>query len=117
MAMGGNNEGAVAERGRGGGGTGKDVSGAVAKYRRSRGRYAGCEGTGLSREITQGLTPLRKNGRRNSNSSYVIQSHMAQKPMLRGEVGARALRVRSVSREEAWASAGVRGALGGWVLV
>ena len=29
-----------------------------------------------------------------------------------GEVGARALRVRSVSREEAWASAGVQGA---WV--
>ena len=29
----------------------------------------------------------------------LIQSHMAQKPMLRGEVGARALRVRSVSRE------------------
>jgi hypothetical protein len=31
---------------------------------------------------------------------------MAQKPMLRGEVGARALRVRSVSRGEVWASAG-----------
>ena len=30
--------------------------------------------------------------------------------MLRGEVGARALRVRSVSREGAWASAGVQGA-------
>ena len=28
----------------------------------------------------------------------LIQSHMAQKPVLRGEVGARALRVRSVSR-------------------
>jgi hypothetical protein len=42
----------------------------------------------------------------------LIQSHMAQKPMLRGEVGARALRVRSVSREEVWASAGVQGA---WV--
>ena len=42
----------------------------------------------------------------------LIQSHMAQKPMLRGEVGARALRVRSVSREKAWASAGVQGA---WV--
>ena len=37
---------------------------------------------------------------------------MAQKPVLRIEVGARALRVRSVSREEAWASAGVQGA---WV--
>ena len=37
----------------------------------------------------------------------LIQSHMAQKPMLRGEVGARALRARSVSREEAWASTGV----------
>ena len=37
---------------------------------------------------------------------------MAQKPMLRVEVGARALRVRSVSREEAWASAGVQDA---WV--
>ena len=42
----------------------------------------------------------------------LIQSQMAQKPMLRGEVGARALRVRSVSREEVWASAGVQGA---WV--
>ena len=42
----------------------------------------------------------------------LIQPHMAQKQMLRGEVGARALRVRSVSREEAWASAGVHGA---WV--
>ena len=30
---------------------------------------------------------------------------MAQKPMLRVEVGARALCVRSVSREEAWTSA------------
>ena len=37
---------------------------------------------------------------------------MAQKPMLRVEVGALALRVRSVSREGAWASAGVQGA---WV--
>ena len=42
----------------------------------------------------------------------LIQPHMAQKPVLRGEVGARALRVRSVSREEAWASVGVQGA---WV--
>ena len=42
----------------------------------------------------------------------LIQSHMAQQPVLRSEVGACALRVRSVSREEAWASAGVRGA---WV--
>ena len=42
----------------------------------------------------------------------LIQSHMAQKPIMRGEMGARALRVRSVSREEAWASAGVQGA---WV--
>jgi hypothetical protein len=42
----------------------------------------------------------------------LIQPHMAHKPMLRGEVGARALRVRSVSREEVWASAGVQGA---WV--
>ena len=42
----------------------------------------------------------------------LIQTHMAQKPMLRVEVGARALRGRSVSREKAWASAGVQGA---WV--
>ena len=42
----------------------------------------------------------------------LIQPQMAQKPVLRGEVGARALRVRSVSREEVWASAGVQGA---WV--
>ena len=40
----------------------------------------------------------------------LIQPHMAQKLMLRIEVGARALRVRSVSREEAWASAGVQDA-------
>jgi len=39
------------------------------------------------------------------------QFWMAQKPVLWGEVGARALRVRSVPREEAWASAGVQGAL------
>jgi hypothetical protein len=32
---------------------------------------------------------------------------MAQRPMLRGEVGARALGVRLVPREEAWASAGL----------
>ena len=45
----------------------------------------------------------------------LIQIHMAQKPMLRVEVGSRALRVRSVSREEAWASAGVQGAwVSGW---
>ena len=37
----------------------------------------------------------------------LIQTHMAQKPMPRGEVEARALRVRSVPREEEWASAGV----------
>ena len=42
----------------------------------------------------------------------LIKSQMAQKPVLRGEVAARALRVRSVSREEVWASAGVQGA---WV--
>ena len=35
-----------------------------------------------------------------------VQSHMAHKPVLRGEVGVRALRVRSVPRAEAWASAG-----------
>ena len=33
----------------------------------------------------------------------LVQSHMAQMPVLLGEVRARALRVRSVSREEAWA--------------
>ena len=42
----------------------------------------------------------------------LIQTHMAHKPMLRGEVGARALRMRSVPREEVWASTGVQGA---WV--
>ena len=42
----------------------------------------------------------------------LMQTQMAQKPVLLGEVGARALRVRSVSREEACASAGVQGA---WV--
>ena len=31
----------------------------------------------------------------------VIQTHLTQKPVLRGEVGARALRVRSVPREKA----------------
>ena len=39
----------------------------------------------------------------------LIQSQMAQKPVLRGDVGARALHVRSVSREDAWASADVQG--------
>ena len=42
----------------------------------------------------------------------LVQTHRAQKPVLRVEVGARVLRVRSVSREEEWASAGVQGA---WV--
>jgi len=42
----------------------------------------------------------------------LMQSQMAQKPALRGEVGARALRVRSVLREEATASAGIQSA---WV--
>ena len=42
----------------------------------------------------------------------LIQSHMAQKPVLGVKWGARVLRVRSVSREEVWASAGVQGA---WV--
>ena len=42
----------------------------------------------------------------------LIKPHVAQKPVLRGEVGERVLRVRLVSREEAWASAGVQGA---WV--
>ena len=40
----------------------------------------------------------------------LIQFHMAQKAVLRGEVGARVLCVRSMSREEAWASAGIQGA-------
>jgi len=46
----------------------------------------------------------------------LIRSQMAQKPVLRGEVGARALRVRSVSREEVWARGCVR-CLGEWVRV
>ena len=37
---------------------------------------------------------------------------MAQKPVLRGEVGCACVRVRSVSRGGVWASAGVQGA---WV--
>ena len=37
----------------------------------------------------------------------LIDSQMAQKPVLRGEVGVRALRARSESREGAWASAGL----------
>ena len=37
----------------------------------------------------------------------LIQTHVVQKPVLRVEVGARALRVRLVSREVAWASVGV----------
>ena len=44
----------------------------------------------------------------------LIQPQMAHKPVLWGEVGARALRVRSVSREEIWASAGVQ-VQGAWV--
>ena len=38
----------------------------------------------------------------------LIQTHRAQKPVLRVEVGAHALLVRSVSREVAWAGAGVQ---------
>ena len=34
----------------------------------------------------------------------LIQPQMAQKPMMRGKVGARALRVRPVSKEEVWAA-------------
>ena len=51
-------------------------------------------------------------GNSNSNENELIQTQMAQKQVLRGEVGSRALRVWSVSREEVWASAGVQGA---WV--
>ena len=40
----------------------------------------------------------------------LLQTHMAQKPVLRVVVGPRALRVRSVSSEEAWASAGMQDA-------
>ena len=41
----------------------------------------------------------------------LIQPHMAQKPVLRDEVGCACVaRERSVSREEVWASAGVQGA-------
>ena len=48
----------------------------------------------------------------------LIQSHMAQSQCCGVKWGARALRVRSVSREEVWASAGVRPRrLGGWVWV
>jgi len=43
----------------------------------------------------------------------LIQSHMAQKPVLRGEVGCACVaREVSVEREKVWASAGVQGA---WV--
>ena len=42
----------------------------------------------------------------------LIETHMSQRPVSRVEVGARALRVQSVSREGAWASAGVQDA---WV--
>ena len=45
---------------------------------------------GLSFQITQSALELE-----------LIQTHKAQKPVLRVEVGARALRVRSVSREGA----------------
>ena len=44
----------------------------------------------------------------------LIHTHVAQRPVLRVEVGARALRVRPVSREEAWASAGVQCAWVSW---
>ena len=40
-----------------------------------------------------------------------MQGYVAQKSMLRVEVGTRALRVRSVPGEEAWTSAGVKDAL------
>ena len=40
------------------------------------------------------------------NSNYEAQFHMTWKPVLRGEVGARAWRVCGQTREEVWASAG-----------
>ena len=68
-------------------------------------------------EVAQVLLSAFPARRRRNNPSApsigkALQPHMVQKPVLRGEVGARALRVRSVSREEAWASTGVQGA---WV--
>ena len=47
----------------------------------------------------------------------LIQPQMAQKPVLRDIVGARALRVRSVSREEVWGECGCARRLGEWVWV
>ena len=72
-----------------------------------------------------GASPEKKDAARQAGSSWggfvtceheleLIKSQMPQKPVLWGEVGAHALRVRSVSREGVWASAGVQGA---WVSV
>ena len=58
------------------------------------------------------LLEISKSNQRCELELELIPSQMAQKPILRGEVGARALRVRTMSRGEVWASAGVQGA---WV--
>ena len=62
-------------------------------------------------EIIKAAVTAVKQGQKKKEPE-LIQTYMAQKPVLRVEVGARALRVRSVSREEAWAGACVQGA---WV--
>ena len=65
----------------------------------------------------QALSAHRRKGKEGAGSQGPGQGgggprHPHQKPVLREEVGARALRVRSVSREKEWASAGVQDA---WV--
>ena len=55
---------------------------------------------------------MKATGRARAVELELIQFHMAQKPVLRVEEGARALRVQSVTREEAWANGGLQGA---WV--
>ena len=59
-----------------------------------------------------GHAGLYKSKEKHETELELTQSQVAQKLVLQGEMGVRALRVRSVSREEVWASAGVQGA---WV--
>jgi len=77
---------------------------------RGAGALAGCAPRPRSRTGSVGW--LGAPAGNSSGEFEPIQSHMAPKPMQRGKVGARALRVQSVSREGAWASAGAQGA---WV--
>ena len=72
----------------------------------------------LTSEKRNGVVTSEKATIRSKNSnSNLYNPIMAQKPVLRGEVGARALRVRSVSREGGTGERRCAGRLGEWVWV